>query len=88
MNTRDEIRVQVEHLLAGKGDQEPLGDDDSLVLSGRLDSIDVLQIVMFLEGRYSIDFADQPFDQEDFDSINRILARIELQAPAASANRT
>jgi acyl carrier protein len=80
MNTRDELRVQVEQLLARKGDRQPLGENDSLVLSGRLDSIDVLQIVVFLEGRYNIDFADQAFDQEDFDSINRILARIELQA--------
>jgi acyl carrier protein len=60
-----------------------LGDADSLVLSGRLDSIDILQIVVFLESNYSIDFADREFDQEDFDSIARILALVELRAPAA-----
>jgi acyl carrier protein len=83
MNTRNEVRAHVERILANKGDREPLGDTDSLVLSGRLDSIDILQIVVFLEGRYGIDFADQAFDQEDFDSINRIMTRIELQSPAA-----
>jgi acyl carrier protein len=87
MNTRNELRAQVERLLADKGDREPLGDADSLVLSGRLDSTDVLQIVMFLEGSYGIDFADQAFDQEDFDSIARILMLIELRAPAAGASR-
>jgi acyl carrier protein len=87
MNTRNELRAHVEQLLANKGDQEPLGDRDSLVLSGRLDSIDILQIVVFLEGNYGIDFADQPFDQEDFDSIARIVALIELRWPAADASR-
>jgi acyl carrier protein len=87
MNTRSELHAQISRLLADKGDQEPLGDTDSLVLSGRLDSTDVLQIVMFLEGSYDIDFADQPFDQEDFDTIARILTLIELRAPAAGASR-
>jgi acyl carrier protein len=87
MNTRNELRAQVEQLLAAKGDQEPLLDTDSLVLSGRLDSIDILQIVVFLETNYGIDFAEQQFDQEDFDSISRILTLIELRAPAAGASR-
>ena len=86
MNTRSELHAQVSRLLADKGDHEPLGDADSLVLSGRLDSTDVLQIVMFLEGDYGIDFADQPFDQEDFDSIARILTLVELRAPAAGSS--
>ena len=88
MNTRNELRAHVTGLLTNKGDQEPLGDTDSLVLSGRLDSIDILQIVVFLESNYGIDFADQPFDQEEFDSIARILKLIELRAPTADASRT
>jgi len=87
MNTRTELHTHVKRLLADKGDRELLGDSDSLVLSGRLDSTDVLEIVMFLEGNYGIDFADLPFDQEDFDSIASILTLIELRAPAAGASR-
>jgi acyl carrier protein len=87
MNTRDKLRAQIERLLANKGDKEPLSDTDSLVLSGRLDSIDILEIVVLLETGYNIDFADQPFDQEDFDSIARILTLIELRAPAGGALR-
>jgi acyl carrier protein len=87
MNTRNKLRAQIERLLADKGDREPLGDTDSLVLSGRLDSIDILQIVMFLEAGYHIDFADQPFDQEDFDSIAKIVTLIELRAPAVGQSR-
>ena len=89
MNTRNELRAHVEKLLSDKGDRKPLSDTESLVVSGRLDSIDILQIVVFLEGRYGIDFADKQFDQEDFDSIARILTLIELRArPQESTPRS
>jgi len=87
MIDRDTIREFVGSMLRRKEDTSPFTDSDSLVLSGRLDSIDILQIVMFLEAK-GIDFTDQEFDQEAFDSIDRILARIELQAPATGVSRT
>ncbi len=59
MNNRTELRAHIQRLLADKGDREPLSETDSLVLSGRLDSVDILQIVVFLESNYGIDFADQ-----------------------------
>ena len=82
MIDRDAVREFVGSLLRRKDDTSSFTDSDSLVLSGRLDSIEILQIVMFLEDR-GIAFDDQAFDQEDFDSINRIMTRIELQSPAA-----
>lgn len=87
MIDRDTIRDFVGSLLRRKEDTNPFTDSDSLVLSGRLDSIDILQIVMFLEAK-GIDFNDQEFDQEAFDSIARILTRIELQEPATDVSRT
>jgi acyl carrier protein len=82
MLDRNAVRGLVRTLLRRRDDTRPFTDSDSLVLSGRLDSIEILQIVMFLEDR-GIAFDDQAFDQEDFDSINRIMTRIELQSPAA-----
>ena len=87
MIDRDVMRKFVGSLLRRKDDTSPFTDSDSLVLSGRLDSIEILQIVMFLEDK-GVNFSDQEFDQEAFDSIDRILARIELQAPASGASRT
>jgi acyl carrier protein len=87
MIDRNAVRALVGSVLRRKGDTKPLTDTDSLVLSGRLDSLDVLQIVVFLENSYSIDFADQEFDQEAFDSIDRILTLIEQRSPAAGAWR-
>jgi acyl carrier protein len=87
MIDRNVVREFVGSLLRRKEDTSPFADSDSLVLSGRLDSLEILQIVMFLEAK-GIDFNDQEFDQEAFDSIDRILTRIEVQAPATGASRT
>jgi acyl carrier protein len=83
MIDRDAIRDLIKSLLRTKNDTRPFTDSDSLVLSGRLDSIEILQIVMFLEDR-GIGFEDEAFDQEDFDSIERIMTRIERASTAGT----
>ena len=72
MNNQAAVREFLESLLRRKGDMNPFADTDSLVLSGRLDSLDVLEIVVFLENRYAFDFGDRPFDQQLVDSVHEI----------------
>jgi len=73
---QEKIRLLIEDLLQRKGDLHAFADSDSLVLSGRLDSLDVLEIVAFLEREFGIDFGDHPFDQQILDSIDEITALI------------
>jgi len=70
------VREFVGSLLLRKGDTNPFTDTESLVLSGRLDSLDVLNIVVFLETQYSLDFGDRPFDQQLVDSVEEITGLI------------
>lgn len=77
MEYRAPVRSMIQTLLGNKGDQRPFADADSLVLSGRLDSIDVLEIVAFLERHYGIEFGSRPFDQQAVDSVEEIAALIE-----------
>jgi acyl carrier protein len=72
MNDQDAVREFVASLLRRKGDTHPFADTDSLVLSGRLDSLDVLEIVVFLETHYAFDFGERPFDQQLLDSVHEI----------------
>jgi acyl carrier protein len=71
---RPEIREFVRGLLTGSGDNEPLVDDDSLLLSGRLQSIDAVEIVVYLEENFGIDFSEIGFDRDQIDSIDAIYA--------------
>lgn len=72
MDEKNAVRSFVTTLLQKKGDHAEFSDDDSLVLSGRLDSVDVIEMVSFLEQRYGVDFGDRPFDQGMVDSVNEI----------------
>jgi acyl carrier protein len=74
MIDKAEIRKFVHNLLTTNGDAEPLADQDSLLLSGRLQSINAVEIVVFLEENFGIDFTEIGFDQEQIDSINAIYA--------------
>jgi acyl carrier protein len=77
MKGKPEIRAFVQDLLVSKGDSQVFDDSDSLLFSGRLQSIDAVEIVVFLEENFAVDFAVIGFDQEQIDSINAIEALIK-----------
>jgi len=77
MNRKVAIRQFVERLLVQKGDHKPFRDNDSLVFSGRLQSVDVVEVVVFLEEQWAIDFAQIGFDRNQFDSVDAIDALTE-----------
>ena len=76
MNERLVVRQFVQQLLRAKGDSADVGDGDSLVVSGRLASIDTLELVIFLEEQYGVDFAERGFDQYKLDSVDNIMTMI------------
>lgn len=84
MNEKAEIRKFVEGLLAGYGDDSPLVDGDSLLVSGRLQSIDAVEIVMFLEQNFGLDFSQIGFDRDRIDSIDAIENLVENPRNATS----
>jgi acyl carrier protein len=80
MQGKAEIREFVRELLTNSGDDQPLADHDSLLDSGRLQSIDAVEIVVFLEEKFGIDFAEIGFDKEQIDSIDAIFALTQTVA--------
>ncbi len=72
MNTATDIRGFIGELLRRRGDTNPFEDSESLLQSGRLQSIDATEIVIFLESHYGIDFSDIGFDQDLIGSVERI----------------
>ena len=76
MSTQTEIRNFLQDMLNTKGDSSGFTDQQLLVTEGRLDSLDIMTIVVFLEENYGIDFSDRPFDQNEFDSVESITALV------------
>ena len=55
----------------------------SLFSTGRLQSIDGIQIAVFHEQNFGVDFAAIGFDQEKIDSVDSICALINEARPLA-----
>jgi acyl carrier protein len=80
MTGKAEIHEFVKSLLTRDGDDGALADGDSLLMSGRLQSIDAVEIVIFLEENFGIDFSLIGFDREQIDSVDAILALAQTAA--------
>ena len=81
---KSRMRNYILQRLRMKGDEEPLSDDDLLFTSGRLDSLDAIEIVMSIETDYGINFSDIGFDLTRLDSVAAIveLVRESSASPA------
>lgn len=73
MEHRAAVRQVLERLLAKKRDRREFTDGDSLFLSGRLQSVDAVEVVVFLEENWGVDFAKIGFDLGLIDSVDAIL---------------
>lgn len=81
MTEVEPIRAFLHELLHRKGDNTPIADDDPLVTVARLDSVDVMEMVVFLEDHYKLDFSERGVNLDDFDSMHAIRDMIaELQS--------
>jgi acyl carrier protein len=66
------IREFLQNLLTQKKDMRPFSDDTSLILGGRLDSIDTVDLVLFLETAFGLNFASGGLHREQLDTVNAI----------------
>ena len=76
MESRDSIHEFITGLLEMKGERTDVSDTEPLLTAGLLDSLDVMQTVLFLEDNFGVDFSVHPFNPDDFDcieSINRMV---------------
>ncbi len=56
---------------------ESVGVDERLVASGLVDSLAIIQIVVYLEEQYGIDFATTGFDPDRLATMGSIVELIE-----------
>jgi acyl carrier protein len=85
MDNKPALREFIQKLLARKGDTHPFLDDGSLIFSGRLQSIDAIDLAVFLEEKFGVDFAEMGFDQQSLDSVNAIIDLIAQSSKAKNS---
>ena len=58
-------------------DESLLGNDDSFLDRGIIDSTGILELIMFLEEKYGVVVLDHELVPENLDSVNRLVAFVE-----------
>ena len=66
-------------------DRASIGDADSLLEAGLIDSTGILELVSFIEGEFGIQVADADIVPDNLDSIRTIVAYVTAKAPTAVA---
>ena len=79
---RQKIRDYLTATLKNQGDKQPLTDNDSLFVSGRLDSVSMMMLVVYLEDEFAVNFKAADFEVSLIDSVDAISSLIASQVLA------
>ena len=82
VTAKQKLREFLKETLENHGDRREFGDDESLFVSGRLDSFSMMNLVMYLEQAFGLDFSDLEFDVNLVDSVNEIEALVDSKLAA------
>lgn len=76
METKESIKEKVknyvvENFLFGN-EADPIGDDDSFIERGIIDSTGIMELIEFIEKTYDISLDDKELVPENLDSLNNL----------------
>jgi acyl carrier protein len=80
MNSEEKIRNYILENYLFTNDQSALGNDDSFLNKGILDSTGILEVIYFLEDDFDIKIKDDEMTPENLDSVRNILAFLNSKA--------
>ena len=72
----DAVRAAAREIVAGMVGSS-VDDDESLIVSGRIDSLSILKLIAKLEQKLSISMPASQLQPEDFDNIDLIVETVE-----------
>ncbi|MET8910021.1 phosphopantetheine-binding protein [Micromonospora sp. NPDC004551] len=73
----ENIRHQVRAFLARYIRDREIADDEDIFAAGHVNSLFVMQLVLFVEGELDCPVADEDLELENFSSVDAIVAMVE-----------
>jgi acyl carrier protein len=73
----------IENFMFGSKDAS-LGDDDSFLDEGIIDSTGVLEVVGFIEDEFGVEVSDGELVPDNFDSLNKLLSYVNGKVQTTS----
>ena len=86
--TETDIRTSVHDFIKRNfifDDKQVLGDDQSLLGSGVVDSTGILELISFLEENFRLKFSDSDLVADNFDTVNRIISFVTRRQEPSQA---
>jgi acyl carrier protein len=77
MEKKNKIRMFIVETFLFEAPDATLGDDESLLDSGIIDSTGVLELVAFIEDEFDIEVKDEELIPDNLDSISKLANFIE-----------
>ena len=74
IDVRNAVRTYIEKTFQESTEIADFSDDDSLLDSGVVDSMGVLELVTFLESEFTIEIDDEEVVPENFESVASIVS--------------
>ena len=84
-NTESKIREFLEENFFVDAAEAALPLDESLTQGGTIDSMGVLELIMFIEEEWGFKIPDEDTVPENLDTISRIVAYVESRTAAPAA---
>jgi len=82
MSVKQQVRSFILSNYLFTEDDSKLSDSQSLMQSGAMDSTGILELIMFLEEKFSIKVADEEMVPANLDSVQNVVAFIERKKAA------
>ena len=82
MTDYSKVSAFMTKMLRERNDEAPLCESESLFGKGRLDSLAAVNLVVFLEQEFGMNFADIGLDLERIDSVDLIVKLVRESASA------
>jgi acyl carrier protein len=80
MSIESRIRTHLANNVLFTGDEFEFEDDDSLLDEGIIDSIGVMELVLFVKQDFGITVDDRDVTLENFDSVNKLASFIRRKS--------
>lgn len=82
MDVLQSVREFIETNFLFREGRDSVGETESLLDAGLIDSTGVLELVTFLESQFSLTMADEDIVPENLDSVQQIAAYVQRQLAA------
>lgn len=82
MIIENQIRNYIDQFLLFSGNGIEYDNDDSFLDKGIVDSVAVMDLVLFVEDTFNIEIADHEITPQNFDSVNNLASFIQTKTAA------